>query len=213
MLEIYDDSKTYIVDEELEAVVSRMRAIVKEDVPYPDIPQLPDLRQQFVDAYSKVLEAASAPVMQSIDAARNRVAEVVEGKEYAAKKKPMYMEMFLEISNGAGGCNNVSVLRSYADKAETLKIRLLNEMDALDADIARKKAEEAQVKSAEEGKEPIDFVVKNPVKKTKNVTIKNVTHTSSWRIESAKDIEKYVEQLRKSLMSELDGNDVVNVEF
>ena len=213
MLEIYDDSKTYIVDEELEAVVSRMRAIVKEDVPYPDIPQLPDLRQKFVDAYSKVLEAASAPVIQSIDAARNRVAEVVDGKEYAAKKKPMYMEMFLEISNGAGGCNNVSVLRSYADKAETLKIRLLNEMDALDADIARKKAEEAQVKSAEEGKEPIDFVVKNPVKKTKNVTIKNVTHTSSWRIESAKDIEKYVEQLRKSLMSELDGNDVVNVEF
>ena len=81
MLEIYDDSKTYIVDEELENVVARMRAI----------------------------------------------------------KKPKYIELFMEISNGAERCNNVSVLRSYADKAEALKIRLLNEMDAIDADLAKKK--------------------------------------------------------------------------
>lgn len=52
-----------------------------------------------------------------------------------------------------------------------------------------------------------------PVKKTRNVTIKNVTHTSSWRIESVEDVEKCVNQLRKSLMDELNGNDVVNVEF
>ena len=51
------------------------------------------------------------------------------------------------------------------------------------------------------------------VKKTKNVTIKHVTHTSSWRLESKDDIEKYLEALRKSLLAELDENDIVNVEF
>lgn len=212
MLEIYDDSKTYIVDEELENIVARMSAIVKMDQPYRDIPQLPELRRKFMDAYSKVLEAASAPVMQSIEEAKGRVVEVVDTKEYASEKKQKYIELFIEIIGGAERCNNVSVLRSYADKAEALKIRLLNEMDAIDADIARKKAEEEEKKQNPD-RGSADIIVKVPVKKTRNVTIKNVTHTSSWRIESVEDVEKCVNQLRKSLMDELNGNDVVNVEF
>lgn len=211
MLEIYDDSKMYIVEEDLEDIVAQMREIVKKDMPYRDIPQLPNLRKKFMDAYSKVLETASAPVMQSIEEAKDRVVEVVDTKEYAAEKKPKYIELFVEISNGAEKCNNVSVLRSYADKAEALKIRLLNEMDDMDSQIARKKAEEEKKKNPDDG--AVDIVVKVPIKKTKNVTIKNVTHTSSWRIESSEDVEKCVNKLRKSLMDELDGNDVVNVEF
>lgn len=212
MLEIYDDSKTYIVDEELENIVARMRAIVKMDMPYRDIPQLPELRKKFMDAYSKVLEAASAPVMQSIEEAKSRVVEVVDTKEYASEKKQKYIEFFIEISNGAARCNNVSVLRSYADKAEALKIRLLNEMDAVDADIVKKKAQEEEKRKHLDGG-AVDVVVKVPTKKTKNVTIKNITHTSSWRIESAEDVEKCVGKLRKALLEELDVNDVVNVEF
>ncbi len=212
MLAIYDDSKTYIVDEELERIAEQMRSIVKKDMPYRDIPQLPDLRKKFMDAYSKVLESALAPVMQSIEAAKDRVVEVVDAKAYAAEKRQKYIELFLEISDGAGTCSNVSVLRSYADKAEALKIRLLNEMDAMDAEILRKKAEEEEKKRTPDGGS-VDIVVKVPIKKTKNVTIKNITHTSSWRIESAEDVEKCVNQLRKSLMEELDGNDIVNVEF
>lgn len=213
MLEIYDDSKTYIVDKKLEEVVAQIRAIVKKDVPYKDIPKLPDLRKKFIDAYNKVLENATAPVMQSINDAKDRVVEVVEQKEYAKEKKPEYIAYFVEISDGAGKCNNISSLRSYADKADALKIRLLDEMDTLDAELAKKKAEEEQKKHDGESKRPIDAVVTVQVKKTKNIAIKNVTHTSSWRIESAEDVEKYLCQLKKSLLDELKDNDVVNVEF
>lgn len=213
MLEIYDDSKTFIVDEELEDIVTKMRTIVNKDMPYKDIPLLPNLREKFTTAYGKLLEVQSAPVMQSISEARNRVAEVVDTKEYASEKKTKYMDLFIEISDGASRCNNVSILRSYADKAEALKIRLLNEMDALDADLAKKKAKEEQKKNG--GEHPADIVVKVPIKKTRNVTIKNVTHTSSWRIESEADVDIFVNQLKKSLISELgkEDVDVVNVEF
>ena len=150
---------------------------------------------------------------------------MVDTKEYVEEKKTKYIELFIEISDGAGKCNNVSVLRSYADKAEALKIRLLNEMDKRDAQIARAKAEEARraaeeaAKKAKEQGRQVDIVAQPPakynVKKTKNVTIKNVTHTSSWRIESEADIDKCVEQLRESLKDELakDGVDIVNIEF
>ena len=213
MLEIFDDSKTYIVDNELEDIVAEMREITQKEVPYKDIPKLPDLRRKFIDAYQKVLEAAAAPVMESIQQAKNRVAEVIDKKEYAVEKKTGYMELFMEIIDGAGKCNNVSVLRSYADKAEALKMRLINEMDQLDADIAKKKAEEAERNANEGMGVPNDVIVKVPVKTTKNVTIKDMTHTSSWRIESAEEVDKYVGQLRKSLLDALDGNDIVNVEF
>ncbi len=211
MLEIYDDSKTYIVDEELETVVERMRIIVKKEAPYRDIPQLPGLRKQFMEAYSKVLESVAAPVRQSIEAAKDRVLEVVDAKDYVAEKKPKYMEFFLELSSGAERCSNVSALRSFADKAEALKIRLLNEMDALDAEIVRKRAAEEKRKNPDST--GVGVTVKVPVKKTRNITIKSVTHTSSWRIESAEDIETHIAQLRRSLMDELNENDVLNVEF
>ena len=51
------------------------------------------------------------------------------------------------------------------------------------------------------------------IKKTKNVTIKNMTNTSSWRLENEQDVDKYLAALRKSLLDELEGTDIVNVEF
>ena len=223
MLAIYDDSKTYIVDEELEKIVAQMREITRQDKPYPNIPKLPELRSKFMLAYSKILEREEKPVLDAIDQAKDRVFEVLDTKEYAAEKRTKYYEQFSEIRKGAEHCNNVSSLRSFADKADALKIRLMNEMDALDRKIAydkalkaKKEAEEAACKAKEEGKEaPVVTPVPEPVKikKTKNVTIKNMTNTSSWRLESEKDIDKYLVALRKALMEELEGTDIINVEF
>ena len=160
--------------------------------------------------------------MNSIDQAKDRVVEVVDTKEYAAQKRTGYIQLFLEIENDATKCNNVSRLRAYADKADALKIRLLNEMDQMDADIARKKAEEERKKREEEqrknGGNGGAIVTPDPdpvvhVKTTKNITIKNVTGTASWRLESADDVENYLAQLRKTLLAELDKTDIVNVEF
>ena len=223
MLAIYDDSKTYIVDEELEKIVSEMRQITRQDKPYASIPKLPELRSQFTRAYMKILEREEKPVLDAIDQAKARVMEVLDTKEYVNDRKAKYSALFLEIREGAEKCNNVSSLRSFADKADALKIRLMNEMDAQDRQIAyakqlaaQKAAEEAARKAKEEGKE-VTPVMPDPepvkIKKTKNVTIKNMTNTSSWRLESEQDVDKYLEALRKSLLEELEGTDIVNVEF
>ena len=223
MLAIYDDSKTYIVDEELEKIVAEMRLITKQEKPYPNIPKLPELREEFMHAYTEILQREEKPVLNAIDQAQARVTEVLNTKKYAAEKRSRYYDLFREIRDGAEHCNNVSSLRSFADKADALKIRLMNEMDALDRQIAEKKAEEARraaeeaARKAKEQGKPVDIVAESPikydVKKTKNVTIKNMTHTSSWRLENAEDIDKVLEALRKTLFAELEGNDIVNVEF
>ena len=224
ILAIYDDSKTYIVDEELEKVVHEMRQITGQEKPYQNIPKLPELRKRFMEVYMQILTREEKPVIDSIDQAQTRVLEVLNTKEYAGEKRSRYIDLFREIHDGAEHCNNVSTLRSFVDKAEALKIRLLNEMDAMDrriaeqkAEAARKVAEEAARKAKEEGKTLPDRVAEPEVmyyvKKTKNVTIKNMTHASSWRLESADDVEQVLSALRKSLLTELETNDIVNVEF
>jgi hypothetical protein len=77
-------------------------------------------------------------------------------------------------------------------------------------------AEEAARRAKEQGK-TINIAAQPPVtynvKKTKNVTIKNMTQTASWRLESAEDVEHVLDVLRRSLLAELDEYDIINVEF
>ena len=226
-LEKYDDSKTYIVDAELENVVDAVRAIVKKDKPFADIPKLPELLKQFTDVYSKVLDDQLAPVLDAISESQKRVFEVLNTKEYKESKINAYNDMFLEIQNGAESCTNVSTLRGYADRAEALKIRLLNEMDKMDQEIAIKKAEEVRKKleaeSKENGRYDTDLIEQQVSKVAeengyhsqhiKNVTFKKISKSSSWRIESVEDLDKHLNELRNNLLLELDDNTIVNVEF
>lgn len=226
-LEKYDDSKTYIVDAELESVVDEIRTIVKKDKPFSDIPKLPELLKKFTDAYSKVLDEQLAPVLASVAESQKRVFEVLNKKEYKESKINPYNDMFFEIQNGAESCTNVSTLRGYADRAEALKIRLLNEMDKTDQEIAIKKAEEVRKKLEAEAKENGRYdtdLIEQQVSKVaeengyhsqhiKNVTFKKISKSSSWRIESVEDLDKHLNELRNNLLLELDDNTIVNVEF
>ena len=211
MLAIYEDSKTYIVDKDLEDAVAQMRQIVRMDAPYKEIPKLPELRTKFMNAYAKVLKAEQAPVMASIDDNCKRIMDVLQTKPYAEKKHDEWFRRFREIKDGAEHCNNVSTLRSYADKADALKLRLLNEMDQMDAELEATPPSGVEVPPDTE--EVHKVKVEKRKKKTKNVSIKTMAKTASWRLESAQDVESYLDALRQSLLTELKDNDIVNVEL
>ena len=225
MLGIYDDSKTYIVNTALEDVVRQMRSIVGMKAPYREIPKLPELREKFMTRYNEILEEQSAPVVKAIKDDRNRVLEVLNNKPYKDAKHSGYMERFEELLDGAVHCNNVSVLRSYQDKSDALKIRLLNEMVDEDNRLAQQaiaQAEAEQKRLAEEARKRGETVtvpqpkVQQPaikVRTTKNLSIKTVARAASWRLESTEDVDKYLDALRQSLLKELADDSIVNVEL
>lgn len=223
----YDDSKTYIVNAELESIVESIHMIVKKDKPFADIPKLPELLKQFINVYTKILDEQMEPVLASVAESQKRVFEVLNTKEYKERKTGSYNEMFIEIQNGAESCTNVSTLRGYADRAEALKIRLLNEMDRMDQEIALKKTEEVRKKLEAEAKESGRYdtdLIEQQVSKVaeengyhskhiKNVTFKKISKSSSWRIESVEDLDKHLNELRNNLLLELADDMIVNVEF
>ena len=174
----------------------------------------------------RILEEQAEPVKDSINQDRNRVFEVLNTKSYKDAKFNRYLELFKEIMDGAEHCNNVSTLRSYADKAEALKLRLLNEMNAEDirlmqeaaakAEAERKRQEEEAKKRGETVKPEEKVAEPHPVYKvrtTKNVSIKTVAKTASWRLESKEDVDKYLAALRENLLKEMDEDTIVNIEL
>lgn len=224
MLAIYDDSKTYIVDKDLEATIARMKAIVHEPAPYRDIPKLPELVDQFRKAYNTILDGQAEPVLDAIGQAQDRVMEVLDTRAYKVEKQEEYRKLFREIKDGAQRCNNVSTLRSHKDKAEALKIRLLDEINRRDEAIARKAAAEAkaerqrQIEAARKAGTPVPPAPKEPpappkIRTTKTVSLKTVAKTASWHLESEADIDSTLEALRKNLKAQLDGDVIVNVEL
>ena len=226
MLHIYEDSKTYIVDQELEDIVAKMRTILRMPKPYRDIPKLPELRDQFMDCYRRILEEQSAPVMDAIQQDRDRVFELLAQKSYKDAKSARYQTQFQELLNGAEQCNNVSSLRSFADKSNALKIRLLNEMSAEDdrlareaaarAEAERRRQEEEARKRGETVEPEKDIAEGKPVYKprtTKNLSMKSVARTASWHLESEKDIDRYLAALRVNLLKEMDEDTILNIEL
>ena len=219
----YDDSKIYIVDEEIENIISQISAIIKKQSPYSDIPKLPELLKKFSDLYSCILDEQLKPVLDSVYDSQKRVFDVLNTKEYAEANRSRYSAMFDEIIDVAKDCTNVSVLRSYADRAEALKMRLLNEMTQMEQEIALKKAEEVRKRLEEQAKAvgdvnqaQIEAEVQKKVetvKRIRNISIKSMTGTASWKLENTEDVDRYLNELRLKLVSELDTDTIVNIEF
>ncbi|WP_313126658.1 BREX system P-loop protein BrxC [Proteiniclasticum ruminis] len=202
MMKIYDDSKTFIVDDKVEETVREIKTILKKDMPYSDIPKLPDLLSQFRDAYMAVLTQMEAPILKAIEDAKVRVFEVLNTKKYKDELNDRYFKLFREIHDKATTCNNVATLQNIKIEADALKVRLLNEMAKKDEKIA-----EDTPPYGNDGDDP------KPPKKHKSISIKSVSLTSSWQIESAQDLDKYIRELREQIMKELDQDTIINIEF
>ena len=226
LLTIYEDSETYIVDADLEDVVKKMHTVIRMAKPYREIPKLPELCDKFMDCYSDILEKQSAPVMDSIHQDRKRIMDELDTKLYKDKRINHYKDLFGKLLDGAEHCNNVTTLRSFADKAEALKLRLLNEMDAEDKRLAEEAAAKAEAecqRQEEESREHGEVIEptknatslqpKPKMRTTRNVSIKTVAQAKSWRVESAEDVDRYLTTLRENLLKEVDEDTIVNIEL
>lgn len=225
-LRIYDDSKTYIVDAALEDTVKNMRDILKMSMPYKEIHKLPELMEQYQDAYNKVLDEELQPICESVKECRTYISDTLNEKEYANEKRQKYLAGFDELLNEAESSTNVSTLRGLEDKAKALMTRLLGEMDMLDEQIAKKKQAEIErslkEKAGQMGIDVDDDQVKKSikeqskqykVKKTKNIPIKKMTGTMLWRLESKEDIDRYLSSLRERMLKELEEDTVINIQL
>lgn len=211
-LTVYDHSRVYIADSHIEELANNMRVIITKERPYSDIPKLPELRKDFNEAYNELLDQNMAPVLQAIADDRERITTILAEKPYQDQYASRYKRQFDELTEQAESCNNITTLRSYRDQSDALKLRLLNEMDQRDRELAVKPQPVVYAKN-NSNKVPVSKVADPPSKQKKNIGIQTVTRAASWRIENAADVDRYLEQLRERLLHELEDNTIINIEF
>ena len=210
LMKIYNESKTYIVDKDVEAAVSAINAILRKPNPFSDIYKLPDLNDKFREAYAKLVLTEQAPVLETIKEARERVFEELNASHIKQKLSGRVISSFDDISDRATHCNNMATLKNIRHETDALKVRLLNEITAEEEKYLAKQAAKAAAESTEI-EAPVTPV--HEQRRHKTVSIKTLTGRSTWRIESDDDIQKYLTELEKKLKGEISNNTIVNVEL
>lgn len=210
LMEIYNDSKTFIADSEIEAAAGNIKTILSKSSPYSEIFRLPDLLDRFVNLYGELLSEMQKPVDAAIQEAKKRVFEELSGKECHDRLADRYIRLFDEISDKAAACNNVAVLQNIKVEADTLKVRCLNEIEKEEAKAAAAKAPV----QGEENTECEDNTAPVPrIKKKKAVSIKSINNAATWQIENEADVRRYIAELEAKLIDALEEDTVLNVEF
>lgn len=216
LMKIYDDSKTFIVDDNVEAVVEEIKAILKKSAPYSEIFKLPDLNDKFIKLYGGLLSEMQKPVEAAIAQARKRVFEELEGKKCRDKLSDKFVEKFMEIHEKATHCNNVATLQNIKIEADALKVRCLNEITEEEAKLTPPATQPVTPIPTNnvDGSEPTAPAIPVPVmKKKKTISIKTVNTSATWQLETEADVKRYVAELEKKLISELEENTIINIEF
>ena len=212
LMKIYDDSKTFIVDNEIEAVVSDIKFILKKPSPYSDIFKLPDLLQKFTKLYYELLKGMQTPVEAAINDAKSRVFAELEGKKCHDKLSDKYVRLFNELKDKLDRCNNVATLQNIKMEADALKVRCLIEISEEEA-----KYIVATKPDAPSGDGDMEASANNtasvPIKKQKTISIKSVNTSTTWQLENEDNVRKYISELEGKLIQLLEKDTIINIEF
>ncbi len=217
LMGIYDDSKTFVVDRQLESLVEQIKTILGMKSPYKEIYKLPELNKQFSDRYNAILNDNLEPILVIVNDAKVRALDEAERQGCADHFAQKIGDRFLELRKKAEACKNVANLKNIPIEADALKLRILNEIQHY----LEKQAKEKKEKEYEHGHggQPDTTVVepKKPehavTKVYRNLNIRDLTNYASWQIETKEDLQKYMDALYEKIESNMADNTVINVEF
>ncbi|MFT9494751.1 BREX system P-loop protein BrxC [Anaerosolibacter sp.] len=214
LIKIYDDSKTFIVNSEIEMVVGEIKAIMKKSAPFSEIRKIPDFLDRYTELYGSLLTEMEKPIFASIKEARKRVIEELENKECKESLSTKIAERFDELHKKAESCNNVATLQNIKVEADALKVRLLNEISEAEAKIIAARKPVAPVNPPAGGVvDPPGKYVVPKAKSQKTISIKSINSEATWRIETEADVERYVEILKTKLKQSIQNDIILNIEF
>lgn len=200
-LDIFEDSRSFIFNEDIEKITNRMKAILAMANPYDNIKELPGLIDDFITIYNNILDKELEPVLVAINDADQRVIELLEKSGLEEKFFDTYKQTFIDLKKKARDCNNVARVNNYRLEADKIKIRFIDE-------ITRELEKRKDIEKVNPGYKPQIII-----KRQRNISIKDINHSNSWQIETKEDIEKYLQDLRKRLEKEIEENTILNIEF
>lgn len=212
-LTIFENNRTYVTDEAINELVGKMDGIVHNAEPYDRIQELPGLYQTFDEAFVELLEEECKPVKATIEADLQTVMnELAKDEKWKQKFTATFRSRFQSLEERLDHTNNLYEAVAMQVESDRLKVRCLDELERE----KEKNAAEAQAvtnsSTANQDVDPVKVVETPPVKQRKTKTLsKNLVIKGTKTLKSTDDIDQFVEELKVTLLRELDEDTTINL--
>lgn len=211
-ISIFENSKTYVSDQEILSVVEQMAGIANNSSPFNQIQKLPALNNTFMNLYGALLER-EAQVMQPVVADDYKIVmDTLEEKPFADVLRSKFASKFEELKKKLETSNEIAGVKNIKLESDTLKLRCLDEIDEYE-----RKHQPVPVTSPADpvgigvGSEPVTPVVMPKLKKRKNISIRSVTGARTYSLENEQDIDKFLAEMKQKLMNELEQDTIITL--
>lgn len=213
---IYQESQNYIADIDLEKLADKIKTILQNPKPYRLIKDLPQLREDFLDAYMKILEEKAEPIKVDIENCQQRVMTELQNRPYKEKITPHVQKKFNELLHSAEHSNNINQLMSLSNQAEAVKDKFLNEIAAEEEKLAKEQEKTPSVPPSsdeKDGKEIHEGKQEYKPARTKYLKFREAVGVGSVEIKSEAALDDLLAKVKTKFMQELKDRDSIHIDF
>ena len=218
-IRMFENSKTYVRDQEIIDNVAQMEAIVTNRKPFGQIQELPELSTQFVEQYGSLLNQEADEMRPIVDDDLEKVLHTLDEKEFAPVFRDKFVNAFAELKQKLDTSHEIAAVKNIRLESDTLKLRCMDEITEYEEAHRPKVDPEPPVNPVTPptgggNVTPVKLVA-SPVqlkqKKRKNVSISNVAGARTYSIENEQDIDKFLAEMKQKLLKELDENTIITL--
>lgn len=229
-INLYEKDRNYIENEELRAIYEEEKAIIELQRPYHKMKELKDWTERFTATYTDELESVNQPVSQAIEQDKKDIEQELQALEGEPEYNRLYRSYQFRLSNveqGIQSARAVRDLKGFKQESSTIKGKLIQQIEEAKQAIATRESEEQLKKTPpvktetkiELGKKeigetpPVKVKAKTPVANRKSVVVHKDTIIPNRMVElnSKDDIDKYLDEMRKTLTNYLDNADYIKL--
>ena len=216
-IQMFENSKTYVREQEIMDNVAQMEAIVTAKNPFGQIQKLPDMSVKFVQQYGALLEKEAEEMRPIVDDDLEKVLHTLDEKEFASVFRDKFVNAFAELKQKLDTSHEIAAVKNIRLESDTLKLRCMDEITEYEEAHRPKPVPPVTPVTPPTGgghtepPKPVTPPVQPKPKKRKNVSISNVAGARTYSIENEQDIDKFLAEMKRKLLNELDENTIITL--
>ncbi len=216
-IQMFENSKIYVRDQEVIDNVAQMEAIVTAKNPFGQIQKLPDMSVKFVQQYGALLEKEAEEMRPIVDDDLEKVLHTLDEKEFVSVFRDKFVNAFAELKQKLDTSHEIAAVKNIRLESDTLKLRCMDEITEYEEAHRPKPVQPAPPVTPPTGgghtepPKPVTPPVQPKPKKRKNVSISNVAGARTYSIENEQDIDKFLAEMKRKLLQELEENTIITL--
>ena len=218
-IQMFENSKTYVREQEIIDNVAQMEAIVTAKDPFRQIQKLPDMSMKFVQQYGSLLEKEVQVIRPIVDGDLQKLLNTLKEKGLESLFQDKFMRLFDELNKKLDTSYEIAGVKNIRWESDELKLRCQDEIEEYEEAQCQKVTSKPMLDPITATTDKKNTSPVNPVtpsdlprqKKRKNLSISNVTGARTYMIENEQDIDQFLAEMKRKLLNELEDDTIITL--